>query len=93
MLGLGLGIYIPGLLTLVTMCAQEHEYGKAMSKFAVIGHHLYMVFRIGKSVNDVKTFKWLIREGKLEYQDNRKKLKGVPEHLRRYTINCRDGSR
>ena len=40
-------------------------------KFAVIGHHLYMVFRIGKSVNDIKTFKWLIRDGKLEYQDNR----------------------
>ena len=40
-------------------------------KFAVIGHHLYMVFRVGKSVNDIKTFKWLIRDNKLEYLDNR----------------------
>ncbi|CAA9280709.1 MAG: FIG01123212: hypothetical protein [uncultured Adhaeribacter sp.] len=40
-------------------------------KFAVIGTHLYMVFRIGKSVNDIKTFKWLIKENTLTYIDNR----------------------
>ncbi len=40
-------------------------------KFAVIGPHLFMVFRVGKDVTDVKTFKWLIREGRLEYLDNR----------------------
>lgn len=41
------------------------------AKFAVIGHHLFMVFRVGRSVKDVKTFKWLIREDGLEYLDNR----------------------
>ncbi|MCF7955611.1 MAG: DNA repair ATPase, partial [Phycisphaerae bacterium] len=35
-------------------------------KFAVIGHHLFMVFRVGKTVADIKTFKWLIRGEKLE---------------------------
>ena len=51
-------------------------------KFAVIGHHLFMVFRIGKTVNDIKTFKWLIRNGKLEYCDNRSDHEFVypPQH-------------
>ncbi|QNF32729.1 DNA repair ATPase [Adhaeribacter swui] len=40
-------------------------------KFAVMGTHLYMVFRIGKGVNDIKTFKWLIKENSLTYVDNR----------------------
>ncbi|MCF7973179.1 MAG: DNA repair ATPase [Phycisphaerae bacterium] len=41
------------------------------TKFAVIGHHLFMVFRVGRDVKDVKTFKWLIRGDRLEYLDNR----------------------
>ncbi|MEL6539110.1 MAG: DNA repair ATPase, partial [Bacteroidota bacterium] len=42
------------------------------SRFAVIGPHLYMVFRVGKDVNDIKTFKWVINgEGDLDYLDNR----------------------
>ena len=41
------------------------------AKFAVIGHHLFMVFRVGRDVKDVKTFKWLIRDNRLEYLDNR----------------------
>jgi len=41
------------------------------AKFAVIGHHLFMVFRVGRDVKDVKTFKWLIRDNHLEYLDNR----------------------
>ncbi|MCP4456058.1 MAG: AAA family ATPase, partial [Planctomycetes bacterium] len=41
------------------------------AKFAVIGHHLFMVFRVGRDVKDVKTFKWLIRDNGLEYLDNR----------------------
>jgi len=41
------------------------------AKFSVIGPHLYMVFRVGRDVTDVKTFKWLIRDGALEYIDNR----------------------
>ncbi|MEA1950257.1 MAG: DNA repair ATPase, partial [Planctomycetota bacterium] len=40
-------------------------------RFAVIGPHLFMVFRIGKDVRDIKTFKWLIDGGKLAYMDGR----------------------
>lgn len=43
----------------------------AFVKFAVIGPHLFMVFRIGNAVTDIKTFKWLIRDNTLEYLDNR----------------------
>ena len=32
------------------------------AKFFVQGAHLYMVFRVGKSVSDIKSFKWLIQE-------------------------------
>ncbi len=61
-------------------------------KFAVIGHHLYMVFRIGKTVNDIKTFKWLIRDGKLEYQDNRSDHEYVfpPQHEFEWTRVTQD---
>ncbi|RSK29786.1 DNA repair ATPase [Hymenobacter metallilatus] len=40
-------------------------------KFAVIGVHLFMVFRVGKSASDVKTFKWLLQGDTLTYLDNR----------------------
>jgi len=41
------------------------------SKFSIIGPHLFMKFRVGKAVNDFKTFKWLIKDGRLIYVDNR----------------------
>ncbi len=40
-------------------------------RFAVIGPHLFMVFRIGKDVRDIKTFKWLIDGAQLAYIDSR----------------------
>ncbi|AIZ65501.1 ATPase AAA (plasmid) [Hymenobacter sp. DG25B] len=40
-------------------------------KFALIGQHLFMVFRVGKSSSDVKTFKWLMQGDALSYIDNR----------------------
>ena len=40
------------------------------AKFAVRGPHLYMVFRVGKTVGEIKTFKWHIGET-LTYIDNR----------------------
>ena len=41
-------------------------------KFAIIGPHFFMVFQIGKSVKDIKTFKWQINEDQsLSYIDNR----------------------
>lgn len=41
------------------------------AKFSVIGHHLYMVFRVGREVTDIKTFKWLIQGNTLQYVDAR----------------------
>ncbi len=42
------------------------------SKFFESGPHLYMVFRIGREVTDVKVFKWLVADdGTLSYLDNR----------------------
>lgn len=40
-------------------------------KFSRLGPRLFMVFRVGNSVTDIKTFKWLIQDGKLTYQGNR----------------------
>ncbi|MDJ0364608.1 DNA repair ATPase [Hymenobacter sp. H14-R3] len=40
-------------------------------KFAVLGPHLFMVFRVGKTPNDTKTFKWLLKDDTLTYLDNR----------------------
>ena len=40
-------------------------------KFAMIGPHLFMVFRVGKAVNDIKTFRWLMKDHQLTYVDNR----------------------
>ncbi len=51
-----------------------YEYYKntRFVKFGIIGPHLFMVFQSGKDVqNDIKAFKWLINENKLEYKGNR----------------------
>jgi hypothetical protein len=40
-------------------------------KFMVIGPHLYMAMRAGKSLQDIKVFKWLMSGGRLEYLGNR----------------------
>ncbi|WP_114783491.1 DNA repair ATPase [Botryobacter ruber] len=40
-------------------------------KFALLGTHLFMLFRIGKSASDIKTFKWAVQGDKLVYVDNR----------------------
>ncbi|MCR9250126.1 MAG: DNA repair ATPase [bacterium] len=52
---------------------QLYKYYKdtVFVKFAKIGPHLHMVFRIGKEVTDIKTFKWQINGDKLKYIDNR----------------------
>ena len=41
------------------------------TKFFLRGPHLYMVFQAGKSITDIKTFKWLLGEGELTYIDAR----------------------
>lgn len=40
-------------------------------RFAEIGPHLFMIFRVGKKVTDIKTFKWAIEGDSLRYLDNR----------------------
>ena len=40
-------------------------------RFAVVGPHLYLVFRVGKSVRDIKTFKWARHDDGLTYLGNR----------------------
>ncbi|TYA78623.1 DNA repair ATPase [Seonamhaeicola marinus] len=41
------------------------------TKFAIVGNYLHMVFQLSESISDIKTFKWLINDGKLQYIDNR----------------------
>lgn len=41
------------------------------AKFAILGPYLYMVFRVGKSMSDVKVFKWQINGDEIKYVDNR----------------------
>lgn len=40
-------------------------------KFFVSGNYLYMVFQVSERISDIKTFKWLIKDNELVYQDNR----------------------
>ena len=51
-------------------------------KFAVLGPHVFMVFRVGKTPNDIKTFKWLLQDDTLTYLDNRSDHEYVfpPQH-------------
>ncbi len=41
------------------------------AKFSLIGPHLFMVFRVGQQVSDIKTFKWALDGSRLVYLDNR----------------------
>ncbi len=41
------------------------------AKFRIIGPALYMVFRTGKAVDDIKTFKWAITDDGIQYVGNR----------------------
>ena len=53
------------------------------AKFAMRGPHLYMVFRVGKEVGEIKTFKWLLQEqDKPKYIDNRSdhEFRFPPQH-------------
>jgi hypothetical protein len=41
------------------------------AKFFTSGTYLYLVFQVGKSTSDIKTFKWLINGDSLKYLDAR----------------------
>ncbi|MGB0429453.1 MAG: DNA repair ATPase, partial [Bacteroidia bacterium] len=65
------------------------------SKFAVLGPHLYMVFQVGKSVDDIKVFKWRIENQNLIYVDNRSdhEFKFPEQHQYQWTRATRDMQR
>ena len=41
------------------------------ARFNIVGNYLHMVFQLSESVQDIKTFKWLIKDNQLQYIDNR----------------------
>lgn len=49
----------------------QYFRGTTFLKFSMIGPHLFMVFQVGKTVDDIKVFKWLLRDERLEYLGNR----------------------
>lgn len=68
------------------------------SRFAVRGPHLFMVFQVGKTVTEIKAFKWLIEGGgvgetpALRYIDNRSDhaYGFPPQHDFEWTRTTRD---
>ena len=73
------GMFVPQGLELIENDEFRRDFAELFKyykntvfvRFAVIGPHLFMVFRIGKDVRDVKTFKWLIDGERLVYLDAR----------------------
>lgn len=51
-------------------------------KLTILEPYLYMVFRVGKDVSDIKVFKWLIDGDRLTYIDNRSdhEVRFPPQH-------------
>jgi len=51
------------------------------SKFRKIDNYLYMIFQTSKNAQDLKAFKWLIKNGQLIYQDDRSihEVKNLPQ--------------
>lgn len=65
------------------------------AKFSFVSPHLFMVFNTGKSAGDIKTFKWILKDGILTYMDNRSdhELKFPPQHEFVWTKTGRDHQR
>ncbi|SHF84825.1 DNA repair ATPase [Dysgonomonas macrotermitis] len=57
------------------------------SRFRKTENYLYMIFQTGKTANDAKAFKWLIKDNKLIYQDDRSIHEVVksPQHEFKWT--------
>lgn len=68
-----------GTLDILSDTNFQHDFGQLykyyknarFSKFQQIGVHLYMVFQVGESTRDIKSFKWQLSDGQLTYLDNR----------------------
>lgn len=65
------------------------------AKFFVKGVHLFMVFQVGKSTSDIKSFKWLIEGNSLRYLDNRSdhEVRFPPQHEFEWQKTTRDMQR
>ena len=66
----------PELISDKTFLADFNDMYKYFSdtrfvKFSRIGVHLYMVFKIGHGLTDIKVFKWIVAGDELQYVDNR----------------------
>ena len=94
------GKFTPGSLDLI---ADErfhkdfedvYKYYKhaTFARFFQKGVHLFMVFRVGVSVNDIKSFKWVITDDGLVYVDNRSDHEVVlpPQHGFEWNLATRD---
>ena len=68
----------------------QHDFGQLykyyknahFARFQLIGPFLYMVFQVGESARDIKSFKWQPIDGRLSYLDNRSDHEVVfpPQH-------------
>ncbi len=65
------------------------------ARFFLSGPHLFMVFQVGKTWQDVKTFKWLIQKEGLKYLDNRSdhEVRFPPQHEFEWKRTTRDQHR
>ena len=62
------------------------------SRFFRDGPMLHMVFQIGKTIRDIKSFKWRVTPDSIEYLDNRSdhEVRNPPQHEFRWTRATRD---
>ena len=74
--------------------AEVYRYYKqaVFAKFMSRGPHLYMVFRVGKSPGDIKSFKWAMAGDELHYLDNRSdhEVQYPPQHQFDWVRTTRD---
>jgi hypothetical protein len=74
--------------------AEVYRYYKqaVFAKFMARGPHLYMVFRVGNSPNDIKSFKWAVSGDELHYLDNRSdhEVRYPPQHQFDWVRTTRD---
>ncbi|EMI55421.1 DNA repair ATPase, partial [Rhodopirellula sallentina] len=66
--------------------------GTTFLRFFVNGPTLHMVFQVGKTANDIKSFKWLVTGSQIEYVDNRSdhEVKQPPQHAFAWQRATRD---
>ena len=66
--------------------------GTTFTRFYRTGPFLHMVFQVGKTSSDIKSFKWRMTPESIEYLDNRSEheVKDPPQHEFRWTRTTRD---